>query len=346
MSTEKERERSVELEPVERRLTAILSADVVGYTRMMAEDEEATVHTLTEYREEIARLVAASRGRIVDAEGDNLLAEFPSALDAARCAVEIQDTIAARNAELPAAHRMVFRVGVNLADVMVRGDRIYGSGINVAARLQDLAEPGGVCVSGTVYEQLENKLDARYEDLGERSVKNLAKPVRVYRVLAGEATERELATRAAARPAAAGGLAPPLRPTLPARPRSPKPRTAFSILSNLKRSGAWEPPEHLRVIHILGNAHLDFRDAAMLDGTTELSIFAVLGNARIIVPPELDVNASGSGVLGSFEHIARESGDPDMPLLRIRGLAVLGNVHIREGTAGDTFKRALRRVFG
>ncbi len=172
---------------VEHRLAAILSADVVGYTRLMAQDETATVQTLGAYREEIARLVRQHRGRVVDAPGDNLLAEFPSALDSVRSAIEIQQTLRARNTELSQERKMEYRVGIHLGDVRVEPDRIYGDGVNTAARLEGLAEPGGICISGAVHEQVRNKLDAGYDDLGEQPLKNLPQPVRVYRVLNAEA---------------------------------------------------------------------------------------------------------------------------------------------------------------
>ncbi len=128
---------------IERRLTAILSADAVGYSRLMAADEEETLRTITAYREQISSLVGKYRGRVVDAPGDNLLAEFPSALDAVRCALEIQSVVATRNDPRPTEHRMEFRIGVHLGDVMVEGERIYGDGVNIAARLESLAEAGG-----------------------------------------------------------------------------------------------------------------------------------------------------------------------------------------------------------
>jgi TolB-like protein/class 3 adenylate cyclase len=166
----------------ERRLAAILSADVAGYARLMAEDEEATVRTLTDYREEIAMLVRQHRGRLADFTGDNFLAEFPSALGAVRCAVEIQGVVRSRNATLPRQRRMEFRIGVHLGDVAVEGERIYGDGVNISARLQGLAEAGGICISGEVHGQVRHKLDLEYEDLGERQVKNLPDPVHVFRV--------------------------------------------------------------------------------------------------------------------------------------------------------------------
>ena len=143
---------------MERRLAAIVSADVVGYSRLMAEDEGATVHTLGDYREQIELLVRQHRGRLVDFAGDNFLAEFPSALDAVRGAVEIQRVLRGRNADLPAERKMEFRIGIHLGDIRVEGERIYGDGVNIAARLESFADPGGICISATVHEQVRNKL--------------------------------------------------------------------------------------------------------------------------------------------------------------------------------------------
>src|SRR5712692_4620117 len=167
---------------IERKLAAIFSADVKGYSRLMGADEVATIRTLTAYRAVMATLIQHHRGRVVDSPGDNLLAEFASVVDAVQCAAEIQQELKIRNADLPPNRRMEFRIGINLGDVIVEGEKIYGDGVNIAARLESLAEAGGICISGTVYEQVENKLTLKYEDLGEQTVKNIARPVRVYRV--------------------------------------------------------------------------------------------------------------------------------------------------------------------
>jgi adenylate cyclase len=167
---------------MERKLAAIFSTDVAGYSRLMGDDEEATIRTLTVYREVISSLIQHHRGRVVDAPGDNLLAEFVSVVDAVRCAVEIQQALKTKNAELPEHRQMQFRIGINLGDVVVEGERLYGDGVNIAARLESLAIPGGICISGTVYDQIETKLPFTYEYQGEQTVKNIAKPVRVYRV--------------------------------------------------------------------------------------------------------------------------------------------------------------------
>jgi adenylate cyclase len=168
---------------MERKLTAILSADVKGYSRLMGDDEEATIRTLTAYREVMTSLIQQHHGRVVDSPGDNLLAEFASVVDAVRCAVEMQHELTVKNAELPEHRQMRFRIGINLGDVIVEGERLYGDGVNIAARMESLAEPGGICIAGTVHDHVENKLALSYEDLGEQAVKNITKPVRVYRVV-------------------------------------------------------------------------------------------------------------------------------------------------------------------
>jgi len=168
---------------VKRKLAAILSADVKGYSRLMGEDEKATVRTLNAYKEVMTNFIQQHRGRVVDAPGDNVLAEFGSVVDAVECAVEIQKELKTRNAELPENRRMEFRIGVNLGDVIEDGKQILGDGVNIAARLESLSEARGICISGTAFDQVENKLGLRYKYLGKQTVKNIAKPVRVYRVL-------------------------------------------------------------------------------------------------------------------------------------------------------------------
>jgi adenylate cyclase len=175
-------------EDFKRKLTAILSADVKGYSRLMGEDEEATVRTITAHRKVITSVIEKYRGRVVDSPGDNILAEFISVVDAAQSAVEIQEVIRAKNAELPEERRMEFRIGINLGDVIQEGERIYGDGVNIAARVEGLADPGGICISGSAYEQIENKLALGYDYIGEHTVKNIVKPIRVYRVPTGPET--------------------------------------------------------------------------------------------------------------------------------------------------------------
>ena len=167
---------------MERKLAAIFSADVQGYSRLMGEDEEGTVQTLAAYREMMASLIQQHRGRVVDSPGDNLLAEFANVVDAVQCAVAVQQELKVRNAELPAPRKMEFRIGINLGDVLVEGERLYGDGVNIAAHMEGLTEGGGICLSGTAYDQVKNKLALGYVPLGEHTVKNIKDPVQVYRV--------------------------------------------------------------------------------------------------------------------------------------------------------------------
>ncbi len=169
---------------MERRLAAILVADVVGYSRLMGADEAGTLATLKAHRAEfIDPKITEHKGRIVKLMGDGALVEFPSVVEAVQCAVEIQRGMAERNAEVPEDKRMEFRIGINLGDVIVEGDDIYGDGVNVAARLEARSEPGGIFISRSVRDQIRDRLGLRLEDQGEVAVKNIARPIRVFRVL-------------------------------------------------------------------------------------------------------------------------------------------------------------------
>jgi adenylate cyclase len=170
-------------EGFKRKLTSIFSADAVGYSRLMGEDEAATVRTLTSYRDVISTLIKQYNGSVVDSPGDNLLAEFVSVVDAVQCAVAVQKELNARNDDLPENRRMLFRIGINLGDVIQEDNRIYGDGVNITARLEALAEPGGICISKAAFDHIESKLPYGYEFLGDQTVKNIAKPVGAYRVL-------------------------------------------------------------------------------------------------------------------------------------------------------------------
>jgi adenylate cyclase len=165
-----------------RKLTTIFSADVAGYSRLMGENEAATVRTLEQYKQVMSELIRQHRGRVVDSPGDNLLAEFTSVVDAVQCAVAAQKELQTRNTEMSENRKMQFRIGVNLGDVIEEDSRLYGDGVNIAARLESLADPGGICVSKTVFDQIETKLPFGYEYLGEQSVKNIVKPVEAYKV--------------------------------------------------------------------------------------------------------------------------------------------------------------------
>ena len=171
---------------VERKLAAILNADVVGYSRLMGEDEAGTLAALNAHRAElIDSTITEHSGRIVKTTGDGLLVEFASVVDAVQCAVELQRGIAERNLQIPEASRVIFRIGINLGDVIVEGEDIFGDGVNVAARLQELAEPGGIIISRSARDQVRDKLDLKLEDLGEHEVKNIARPVRIFGIATG-----------------------------------------------------------------------------------------------------------------------------------------------------------------
>jgi adenylate cyclase len=180
---------------LKRKLSAILSADVKGYSRLMGEDEEWTVRTLDTFKGVMKNIIPQHRGRVVDSTGDNLLAEFASVVDAVQAGVEIQQVLRAKNSLLPENRRMEFRIGINLGDVIEEGERIFGDGVNIAARLEGLAEAGGICISGSAFEQIENKLPLHYDYLGEHEVKNITRPVRVYRALMDNGVVKEMGAR-------------------------------------------------------------------------------------------------------------------------------------------------------
>jgi TolB-like protein/class 3 adenylate cyclase len=176
----------VQPKDVERKLTAILAADVAGYSRLMGGDEEGTLARLKAHRAElISPKIAERRGRIVKTAGDGILVEFPSVVDALRCAIEIQRAMGERNAEVPEGSRIEFRVGINLGDIIIDGDDIHGDGVNIAARLESIAAPGGICISDSSYHQVRDKLPVHFEDMGEQQLKNIVRAVRVYAVNVG-----------------------------------------------------------------------------------------------------------------------------------------------------------------
>ena len=167
---------------VERRLAAVLAADVAGYSRLMGLDEVGTARTLREHRKVTDALVAKHGGRLVKTTGDGVLLEFPSVVDAVECAVAVQAVMAERNEGIPQDRRMLYRIGINLGDILIEGDDILGDGVNVAARLEGIAEPGGICVSSSAYEQVRGKVAVDFTDLGEQTLKNIARPIRAYAV--------------------------------------------------------------------------------------------------------------------------------------------------------------------
>jgi adenylate cyclase len=200
----------MEAPTLDRRLVAILAADVEGYSRLMALDEEAALATLSAHRAIADELIVVFRGRIANTAGDSVLAEFASVVDTVRCAIEIQRKIAAANYELPEARQMLFRIGINVGDVMVKDGDIFGDGVNVAARLQTLANAGGICVSRGVGDSIRHLAGFSFEDLGEQVVKNIARPIRAFRVT----LDQEAVAKAAEE------TAPPQPPGMPTEPRA------------------------------------------------------------------------------------------------------------------------------
>ena len=167
---------------VGRRLAAIVAADVAGYSRLMGLDEVGTARTLREHRAVTDALVAKHGGRLVKSTGDGVLLEFPSVVDAVECAVAVQAVMAQRNEGVPVDRRMLFRIGINLGDILIEGDDILGDGVNIAARLEGIAEPGGICISSSAYDQVRGKVAVEFADLGEQALKNIARPIRAYAV--------------------------------------------------------------------------------------------------------------------------------------------------------------------
>jgi len=196
---------------VDRRLAAIFAGDIAGYSRLMGADEEGTLRQLKVHRKELVDpKITEHRGRIVKTTGDGMLVEFVSVVDAVRCAVDIQRGMAERSTGVPADKRIEFRIGINVGDIIIDGDDIFGDGVNVAARLEALADPGGIMVSSVVHDQVRDKLSFGFEDMGEQSVKNIARPIGVHRVSIAEA-----APLAAAQPAAAASKSEPARSNRP-----------------------------------------------------------------------------------------------------------------------------------
>lgn len=311
-------------EQVERRLAAILSSDVVGYTRLMRADEEGTLARLHAHRTELVDpKIAEHRGRIVKLMGDGMLVEFASVVDAVRCATEIQRGMAARNAGLPDDEQFVVRIGINLGDVIVEGADIHGDGVNVATRMQEIAPPGGVSVSGVVYDSVRDKLAPGFEDLGPQQVKNIAEPVRAYRVvLDPEATGRRQA------------------PQVTTTTRVREAERMVTILSGTQRQGTWRVPKRLDVVAVMSGIDLDFREAVFGPGVTEVKATMVMGAVAIVVPPGLQVECEGVGFLGVFEGMDQDASGrgSDAPLLRITGVAFMGALEISTRPPGEIMK--------
>ena len=207
-----------------RKLAAILAVDVVGYSRLMGEDETGTARAVREHREAAAPIVRGLGGRLVKTMGDGVLLEFPSVVAAVECAILMQKQMAERNTGVPEAKRILYRIGVNLGDVLIEGDDIVGDGVNIAARLEGIAEPGGVCTSGSAYDHVRGRIDAEFVDLGERTLKNIAQPVRVYALGVGEIARASAST--------------PLRPAVPVKPPAPA-LLGIAALRIVIAAGGW-----------------------------------------------------------------------------------------------------------
>lgn len=306
-------------EHVERRLAAIFSADVVGYTRLMHGDEEGTLARWHALREAVTDpKISEYKGRIVKLLGDGILAEFPSVVDAVRCATDIQRAAAARNVDVPDDKRIVLRIGINLGDIIVEGDDIQGDGVNVATRMQEIAPPGGVSVSGIVYDSVRDKLAPAFEDLGPQHVKNLIEPVRAYRIV----LEPE---KGGVRPAA-----PAIRTPVPQVPASDDDDgpdgSIVTVLSSSQRRGAWRVPQMLHVVSVMGSIDLDFREALFAPGVTEISVTNIMSSVTMIVPTDIPVKCDGIGFLGQFDGMTSTGSDRDSQttMLRIGGFTLAG----------------------
>ena len=346
---------------VERKLAAILSADVVGYSRLIAEDEAGTVERLKTYLDAMGSLVRQHGGRVVDAVGDSLLAEFPSVVDAVACSVAVQEDLAKRNERLPEDRSMRFRIGINLGDVIADDERIYGDGVNIAARIEALAEPGGVSISGTAFDQVEGKLGLDFEDQGEHEVKNIPRPVRLYRVRTSEASEvAARLTVVETRPD--DSL---LAAAAPEEDESEE--TTFdevsTILGTLERAGDWPVADRMLARSVLGELKLDFTGADLpTDGVVEIHCSVLLGQLELIVPEGSEIDMEGlRAIVSAVKHggvrkglreffgrvvegdkaepRARPEGEP--PLFVVTGWVIFGGIAVvsprsptQDGTRG------------
>lgn len=316
------------------RLAAILSADAVGYSRLMADDGVATVRTLNACRQAIGEHVVGHGGRVVDSPGDNVLAELPSALAAVQCAVEIQATLAAHNAELPPGRRMAFRIGVHLGDIMVEGARIYGDGVNIAARIQALADPGGVCISATVHDQVRRKLELAYEDGGLQRLKNLPDSLHVYRIRLGE--DR-----------AAGRYAPP--PVAAAADRLPAPTTPFvGRHADLAKMMALLEDPYARLVTLVGPGGIGKTRLALEVASRRLGQHEH-GVHFVPLAPLRSSHFLASTIAGALGFSFAEQGDEKLQLLAyLRGRDVLLLIdnfeHVLDGAefVGDILSGAPR----
>lgn len=283
-----------EAPPLERKLAAILVADVEGYSRLMHADEEATLATLTSHRGIVDDLIARGNGRICGTAGDSVLAEFASVADAVTCAVAIQQALHKANAGLPESQRMEFRIGVNVGDVMVKDGDLFGDGVNVAARLEALAEPGGVCVTRGVRDHLRDRGGFDFEDIGEQAIKNIARTVRAFRVLFDPGATVELSPNLAPAPARSATTGDTTAPVVTGSTAVESEMVELAFWQSVETSG--DAGEY--------QAYLDRYPA----GT-----FAALAQARFASPPAPRENVpDGQGVELAFWDAVRDSDDPRM----------------------------------
>jgi adenylate cyclase len=337
-----------------RKLTTILAADVAGYSRLMGDDEEATLRILKTYREIIDGLIARHEGRIFGSAGDSVVAEFGSAVEAVRAAISIQEELRVRNVELAEQRQMKFRIGINVGDVMVEGDNLFGDGVNVAARLEGLAEPGGICISGTAFNQVKNKLSIGFEDIGPQTVKNIAEPVPAFRLVAGPISVRGTTATLADR----------------TRWRIPAIAVAVVIIVALAGSIVWrqpwapkvEPGPAARVAHplpdkpsiavlpftnISGDKEQEyFSDGITNDIITELSkfsnLFVIASNSVFTYkgkPVKVDAVGRDLGVRYVLEGSVQKAAD------RVRINAQLVDAATSRHLWADRYDRDLRDVF-
>jgi TolB-like protein/class 3 adenylate cyclase len=341
------------------KLTAVFVTDVVGYSRLMGDDHHATVKTLAAYRAVFSSHIEKSQGRIVNAPGDSILAEFESVVDAVNCAVEIQRELAEHNQELPENRRMHFRIGVNLGDVLIREGELFGDGVNIAARLESLADPGGVCISRTVYDQVHTRLDLDYDYLGEHKVKNIATPVRVYKVLLepGQAPTRlgkvkRTLTRSRRKAALAAAVVIALAVTAVAGWNLYQQRASEAELAAYQKEAAFPLPEKpsiavLAFDNLSGDPEQEFfSDGLAEDIITDLSrisgIFVVARNSSFTFKGKsVDVAEVGQklGVRYVLEGSVRKAGDS------IRLSVQLIDAASRKHLWAERYERELKDVF-